>query len=391
MGRRARMIRQTIVGLFFFMVISTSLSGQIYERYKKLVDTTLTSEYLGFDKNITITVPIEWQRDIHRVFPLIVVFDRQNQRSHNYILNTIDYLTSNEQMPSSIIISVESEQEYRYRETLHKSSGEEGLAPENERFLFDELIPLLENNYCASSFRIFIGHSRYGYFTSSLLFARFNELNGIISISPFFSQKNISLTDSVSTLRDQICNSRRFYRFGIGNDYPADFVKMDSAIRHLNHPLIDAKGFFFKEADHNTTPGLTIGVSLYGIFEEWAKIQSVYLSSEQNEPGIADSLERDILSCYGSRLEFSLGTLNGKGWQFYNDGQYLKAIEAWEILMKSYPGFSEGYLYIIDAAMQLQLDYSEAVRKFNVTLEGSDFYSEKEKVELKQELQNIMK
>lgn len=384
---------QTFILTIFVGLLTTSLFGQNFERYKKLLDTTLTSKHLGFDKNITVTVPIEWQKDVNRNFPLIIAFDRQNERSHNYILNTIDYLTSNEQMPSSIIISIESEQEHRYKETQHKKSDKEGLATENEKFLFEELIPLVESKYNASTFRLFIGHSRYGYFNSSLLFSRINELNGIVSLSPFFNQKNVSLTDSIAKLKTIMISSRKYYRFGIGNDYPTDFFKMDSVIKNLNTPKFDSKGFFFKEAYHNTTPGLTIGISLYEIFEVWSKIQSKYISNDQKELNILDSLEREIIANYGSKLEFSLGILNGKGWYFYNEGDFEKAIESWEILMKSYPNFSEGYLYILDAQIQLKRknDYSNTIERFNASLNSSNFYSKKEKDELMQELENLTK
>lgn len=139
-------MNKSIYLIILVLVGTNNLFAQEYERYKKLLDTTITSKNLGFDKNITVTVPFEWQEDINRDFPLIIVFDRQNLRSHNYILNTIDYLTSNEQMPSSVIISVESEQEHRYYETLHLASSEKGLALENEKFIFEELITLAEKN-----------------------------------------------------------------------------------------------------------------------------------------------------------------------------------------------------------------------------------------------------
>lgn len=83
------------------VVTATTVSAQQYERYKKLTDTTWVSSHLGFEKSISVTVPIEWQRGIDNDFPLVVIFDRQNSRSHDYIIRTIDYLTSNEQMPSS--------------------------------------------------------------------------------------------------------------------------------------------------------------------------------------------------------------------------------------------------------------------------------------------------
>lgn len=391
--RIVSMMRQTIILAIFFGLLASPLFGQDYERYRKLLDTTFTSTYLGFEKRISVTVPIEWQQDIDRHFPLIVVFDKQNKRSHNYILTTIDYLTSNEQMPSSIIVSVESEQEYRYLETCHKASNGKGLAAENERFLFEELIPLAENAYKASSFRLLIGHSRYGYFTSSLLFSGTRQLNGVVALSPFFTQTNVSLLDSLQTLKNQPLACKAYYRFGIGNDYPDDFTQMDAAIQKLNVPLFDAKGFFFPAADHNTTPGLTIGVSLYEIFEAWSDIQSRYISNDQKDLGIMETLVKEIQSTYGSRLEFSLGTLNGKGWYFYNEGQFEKAIEAWEIMLQSYPNFSEGHLYILDAQIQLKKTnaYAATIARFKASIAGSKFYSKEERDELMQELEALVK
>lgn len=384
-------MKKTIYALLLIIFFSNTLFGQDYERYKKLLDTTITSKHLGFDKNISITVPFEWQKELNQDFPLIIVFDKQNQRSHNFILNTIDYLTSNEQMPSSIIISVESEQNYRYFETLHKATSEKGLAEENEEFIFDELIPLAEKHFDASTFRIFIGHSRYGYFTSSLFISRINELNGVISLSPFFIQTNVDLTDSIQTIENQTFSSHKYYRFGIGNDYPSDFLKMDSVIKQLNNSELNAKGFLFKEADHNVTPGLTIGISLYEIFEDWAKIQSKYISNDQEDLSIISVLEDEIAAIYGNRIEFSLGILNGKGWYFYNEEEYDKAIEAWGLLMQSYPNFSEGYLYIMDAQVQLNQDISETVQKFNESLATSDIYSKTEKNELMKEIEGLKK
>lgn len=369
--------------------LSISLNAQEYERYKRIADTSIVSEYLGFEKKISITVPFEWQRNTDRKFPLIVVFDSQNQRSHNYILNTIDYLTSNEQMPSAIIVSIASSQKHRLLETMHTESSENGLLEQNKKFLFQELIPLIERNYNASTFRLFVGHSRYGYFTSSLLFSSADKLNGVISLSPFFSQKNVELVDSMNTLNNREFSSTKFYRYGIGSDYPSQFFEMDSALTAVTNENFDAKGVLFKEADHNVTPGLIIGVALYEIFEKWSEYQSIYFSNDQEDLKIIRSLEKDILEHYGSSLAFSLGILNGKGWYFYGESKYEKAIEAWEVMLASYPNFSEAYLYIIDAHIKLNREYSDVTELFKASLAKSEIYSMEEKSELIKELEGL--
>lgn len=385
------MIKRHLAFLFIFTLVVSSAFAQNYERYKKLKDTTIASTNLGFDKKISVLVPLEWQKNTKSKFPLIIVFDRQNQRSNNYILNTIDYLTSNEQIPSSVIISVTSEQRYRYVETQYKISDPNGLARENENFVFEELIPMAEKDYNASSFRLLIGHSRYGYFTTSLFNTRIDDLNAIISMSPFIHQKNVDLTDSLSQLNSRSFQNKKYYRFGIGNDYPEDFAKLDSLFQHINNPNLDIKGNQYKEADHNATPGLLINTALYEIFEAWSASQSKYISNKQKDLSVKSSLEKEIVANYGAKLNFSLGILNGKGWYFYNEKQYEKAIQAWNILLDSYPNFSGAYIYIIKAQIQLKQDYSETSKAFRKSLESSEFYTAKQKEDMEKELQGIMK
>ena len=386
------MIKRIFALLFTINLLAINLYAQNYERYKKLKDTTIFSKHLGFEKKISILVPIEWQNGLKNNFPLTIVFDRQNQRSHNYIINTIDYLTSNELIPSSIIISIASEQRYRYVETQYKISDPKGLALENEKFIFEELIPLAEKEYQAAPFRLFIGHSRYGYFTTSLFNSRTKDLNAVIAMSPFFNQKNIDLTDSIGKLHQSSYRSKKYYRFGIGNDFPEDFIKMDSALsKRTPSPLLDIKGSRFKEASHNVTPGLMISTALYEIFEEWSAIQDKYSAVKQTDLSIKTALDQEILANYGTKLHFSLGVLNGKGWHFYNEKQYDKAIQAWQILMASYPNFSEGYLYLLKAQIQLKLNVHQTVEDFKKSLASSEFYSEKVKQELMAELQELIK
>lgn len=377
--------------LLILLFFTTSLQSQNYERYKKFQDTTINSKNLGFNKNIGITVPVEWQKGIDNKYPLIIIFDRQNKRSHQYIINTIDYLTSNEQMPSSVIISVASEQKYRYSETSFKISEETGLGEENEKFIFEELIPFAEKKLHASSYRLLIGHSRYGYFTTSLFHSRINELNGVIAISPFFTQKNVDLTDSIKKLDTEKFSYNKYYHFAIGNDFPEDYIRMDAVVSTLKNNLLHINGHHYKQADHNVTPGIMMAKSLYEIFENWSAIQSLYIKDKSNDSDTINALNQKMISTYATKLNFSLGIMNGKGWAFYNDQQYDKAIEAWELLLISYPNFSEAYLYILKSQIELGRDSSETILKFKKSLMDSEFYSPKHKSELEKELNEMIK
>lgn len=382
--------------LLFLLIQLTSVvnsSAQEYERYKMLLDTTIASKHLGYNRDITVTVPVEWQQNIDKDFPVVVVFDRQNPRSHSYIINTIDYLTSNEQMPACVIIGIASDQEHRYKETLPLATSEDGLAEANEAFLFEELLPLAEKQFKASKFRLFIGHSRYGYFTTAILLSRGNALNGVISLSPFFQEKNVNLVDSIAMVLGTERSTTLYYRFGIGNDYPNQFEAMESVMQTNKNNHFNMDGILFKDADHNVTPGLIIAPALYDVFEYWSVQQTTYMRSTKSGQTAAavQELSKNIEAHYGQPLGFSLGVLNGKGWEYFGEQRYKQAIEAWNVLLKHYPNFSEAYLYIIEAQLALSEDTTVTAVKFRKSLSTSTFFNEEYKAELLEELQRLMK
>lgn len=379
--------------IVFAVGFLTIAHGQTYERYKHLADTTLRSTNLEYHKKLSITVPREYQKDIDFKFPLIIVFDLHLERMQGYTLHTIDYLTSTLSMPPSIIISVASgEGINRRNETNLTISDVQALGAQNEQFIFDELIPFAQEQLNTSRFRLLIGHSRYGYFTTHLLSERLTDLNAVISMSPFFVQKNVNLVDSLAA-RLQTTNLPHhvYYRFAIGNDYPDDFALMESAMSkgQLQHTQFNIKGVLFKEAYHNSTPGLIIAESLYDIFEYWAKNQNEYFTYGKDNISILPQLQDSIYDHYGEYLPFSMTALNGKGWEFFGEKKYAKAIDIWKVLLEQYPNLAEFYLYIASAQKELNQPYDRTLEKFLKLLKVSHVYSADEKDELLQELEKL--
>jgi predicted alpha/beta superfamily hydrolase len=374
--------------ILLFLFCSIQLFSQKYESYKKLTDTTISSLNLGYNKNISVIVPKDWQQNLEKTYPLTIIFDRQNKRSNQFIINTIDYLTINDQMPASIIVSVDSEQMKRTKETLHRKTNPSGMAEENELFIFNELIPFIEKNYKASKFRVLIGHSRYGYLTTYLFEKRLNQLNGIISLSPFFTtQKNMNLTDSIIKVNSDKGKQTKYYRYGIGNDFPKEFENMEQSLKLLDNKFINAKGILLPEAYHNVTPGLIAPLAIYEIFEYWSEQMNLFFDISNKNINQLEIASKNIENHYGEKLRPSIGILNGKGWEFYNDKEYEKAIEIWEILLTEYPNYSEGYLNIIWAQEELKLDTKQTKERLINNLKQSEFYSNSEKKEILKEIE----
>lgn len=372
------------------LCFANTLCAQQFELYKKLPAFDIESKELGYSVNIEVTVPLEYVQTSSATYPVVFIFDKDNGRSYNYILTTIDYLTANDQMPSCIVVGVNSGEDMkRYYETQLSISAEEAYGEKNEAFIFDELLPLMREEYKGNNHLTLIGHSRYGYFTSLLLTRRTEELGAVVSLSPFLTQDHVSVFDEL----EKMTSTRKpehmvYYRFSMGLDFPSDYFTLDSMLvkEQLNSPYFDIKGTLFPSAGHTSTPGLTIAQALYEIFEFWAEKQQAYFDNANSDFEILESIKQDITSHYGQELNFSLGILNGKGWFFYNEAKYELAIRAWEEMIKAYPSFSDGYLNMAYAMKELGQDTTKMLQQFKENLKTSTFYSEAEKAQLLIEL-----
>jgi len=356
--------------------------SQTFERYKKLNDTTLTSTNLPHNKSISIYVPIEWQKDIEKTYPLTILFDRQNKGIEKHIVNTIDFLTATSQMPSTVIISINSERNKRFLETNYLANSSKGLAEKNKTFLFDELIPFAKEQLKTNSFNLFIGHSRYGYFVSDLFANHIDKVNAVIAIEPFFTNGNVNLLKDFDSLSTKTINTNKYFRYTIGRDSRLQFNPTQEVIKNIKNEKVNASGKFFPEVDHFAIPALTVSNALYDVFEFWSKQQNV-LRYEDVEFNKLEALQKEVKMHYGENLSFSFSALYGIGFTFfYKTKEYNKAIKTWNALLEQNPNFSEAYLNIIKAQKKLNIDTKDAILKFKKSLEKSTFYSKERKAEL---------
>jgi len=383
------------ITLLTFICLSfiTLCSGQAPERYRTLKDTSLVSKNLGYVKHIQITVPVEYQENLPQNFPLIIVFDMQNQRQYQYILKSIDFLTANEQMPSAVIVGVEAGKgSNRYRETQLKISDTAGTAEKNEAYIFSELIPLLRGSFKAGQFTMLVGHSRYGFLTTYLLAKHPQELNAVVSISPFMQQPQLNLATMLTQeIKKNEPRHMVYYRYAMGNDYPEDYKNLTAALKapDFKPKNFDADGWWFPQADHNTTPGLTIARALCEVFGYWHSCQAQYLNDANNDLALNGELDKKMRANYGASLAFSISTLNGKGYAFYNKGDYVNAILAWRQLVKQYPNFAPAYLNIAKCQKALKQPTDQTITEFKTNLAQSSIFNADQRAGLLKEAEEL--
>ncbi len=380
--------------LLLLIWTSNHATGQ-YDQHTIALDTTLTETQLGQPKHLKVITPDGFDMASTVKYPLYIVFDMQNALNFDMIVRNIDYLSAFGQIPTGVIVGIDAlPNQGRYFETQLIENHPKALGKENADFVFETVIPLVQNSFNATLGNILIGHSRYGYFTTHLLCEYPEDLIGVISLSPFFVQKN---TDHTMRLPDSLRTARLqhdlYYVAAVGDTFvdTGDYFNMIAALDAADLPdRFHYRGLEYPLGDHYTLPGMSIGTALYTIFEQWYQIQLQYYRSQTNDlHGLHAELQDSIEVIYGAQLPFSLGNYNGVGWRYYSEENKESALASWELLGEYYPQFSYAWLFAAETAFELgdlekyraMLDHARNSTQYNTILTREEL--EEVEVEIK--------
>lgn len=390
-----RLIHFILLSCFCFSVKAQSPS----EYYQASLDTVVNSKILNEKKKITVILPKSFTPSKATKYPLVIVFDRQNKKIFRQIYESINYLVSFSEMPECVIVGVTTDDNKRVFETLLSTSNKNGYGEKNDAFIFDELIPFVKKYYNVNDCNILIGHSRYGYFTSYLLSKHLTNLTAVISLSPFFLEPNVNLVDS---LKNKILKAPLqhplYYRI-ITGDSTTETNQLSVMKNFLDNATLPQyfnwKDLAFPKANHMAVPGLGAMPSLLDIFDYWSTESKKVLSENkiaftQNE---YEAFLQKMKTHYGDKIGLGLNELNGIGYKYYNEKNYAAARKAWNILMDEYPNFSYAFISIGKSYMK-ENDKQNALKFFEKAkqnLRTNSFYSDTEKGEMLQEVEELMK
>lgn len=337
------------IGSFFF-----SFGQTASDYYQAAIDTSISSQFLGEKRNISVILPRSFSKSKATKFPLIVVFDRQNKRIFRQTFEAINYLVSFDEMPEAVIIGISTEDRKRFFETSLTSSTEKATGEEFIKFLYKELIPWAETELNCGANRIFIGHSRFGYFSSYLLANKFTELTGVISCSPFFLQPNVNVIDTLNhVLKTAPLKHTVYYRFITGDTATdtKDYALMKSILsKTKKDKQFNWKGTAFYNARHFAVPGLGVMPSLLEIFDFWSdEMNKVLQNKKPFDKEVYNLFKLKMKQHYGDNIGLGLAVLNGIGYKFYNTQKYNDARNAWLLLLEEYPMFTAAYVSIANS------------------------------------------
>jgi predicted alpha/beta superfamily hydrolase len=244
--------------LFIMCLVGLNVGAQvIYE--------TIDSYKLDGERELKIQLPRNYDPEAKRTYPLIVVLD--GDYLFEPVAGNIDYQAYWEDIPDCIVVGIKQgkikENDFLYDNDTYFPAHE---GADFYEFIAAELLPYLEENYNASSFRIIVGHDLSANFINYYLFKNEPLFRSYVALSPDLApEMENRLKERLSILKEET-----FYYMATAD---ADvkvlrnaIVECDSKLKLIENPKLHYQFDNFEDANHYSLVGRGIPKALNEIF-----------------------------------------------------------------------------------------------------------------------------
>lgn len=271
--------------ILIFCVISNGFS----QRYSLYSDDKIDYQTSFLNEPISINLHLPeayFDAADGTKFPVIIIFDSQHNRSYPQIMSAIDLLTSETQMPESIVVGVPFNMSNRLYFTSNQKKANDSLSgiERMNKFIFSELLPKLQNSYKANSYTTIIGHSRTAFLVNYLSANNPKHVYNTVSLSGFFDDALLSLQQYhqfLSEPKNFETPFKYYYYAGTSLEertYLNEFGELNQLLK--NTVLPEKVSASYKEvanANHMTNYWVPVPEILIDIFKSYNNILDTWL------------------------------------------------------------------------------------------------------------------
>ena len=348
-------MKKLFITLLLVCVFGALLAQQVRFANKTIVQVHSAIENL--DRTIFIQLPKDYGK-VNKHYPLILLFDAQDQTLYNYASSAIDRLTWTNDIPEAIFVGVV--QNDRSKELNFERNESSSLQFLN--FIKDDLINYLSKNYSLNGYYTLIGHSLGGQFVTNAMLTYPATFKSVISISGAlnYPNKDNSIRSNILTkINGYIAATpdsnfvKQKYYFSTGDDgfqdsgFRLGALKVDSSLKANKSKSKNWHFDFLKGFNHMTTPLISIPAGLTFIFQDWHFSDSLamdVLLYHKNDPlKVLKAKKAAIIKSYGADIVLPYNSFYQFADYYLSNGEVNKA----EILVKQiinlYPNADEPY------------------------------------------------
>ncbi|WP_445749111.1 alpha/beta hydrolase-fold protein [Polaribacter sp.] len=351
--------------LFFLFVFNAKISHcqnfNLYSNDSLSINTSFLNE--------PIQLRIHFPETFHfsssnTKYPITIVFDSQHERTYPHIIHSFDLLTSESQIPESIIIGVPFTMHNRlYFTSNQKKQGDSLSGIERmERFLFSELIPKFQKEYKANEFITLIGHSRTAFLVNYLSANPSNKVSIGIALSGFFEEDTLSINTFQEFLSESSNFPKKFsYYFTAGTtseeeNYLKQYRQLNSYLQTITLPK-NVKTFFREtpNANHISNFWVSIPTILMDAYAPYNSILNLWFDQKLKKetiPNPVDEFKKDLENVneeLGVKLNPNITQLFSLSSDYaYDKKDFKTALDFMQLAISYYPDYLDFYVDMIE-------------------------------------------
>jgi predicted alpha/beta superfamily hydrolase len=251
---------------FFLLFFGTAIFAQ-------KTNEKINSTSLGVARDITISLPASYEKDIKKKYPLLVLLDGEYLFDPFY--GALQYGAYWDDMPEIIIVAIHQNKK---NERINDSACDENTDLPTTKsanfyeFIGAELLPYMEKKYRLAPFKIIAGQDITAGFMNFFLYKGVPLFNAFISLSPELAiDMEIKVPQKLAVLKNPIF----YYQSTSDEDIKEiqDPVKtFDENMKLITNPAVSYKYDAFKNTSHYSQALYAIPSALNLIFEKYRPI-----------------------------------------------------------------------------------------------------------------------
>ncbi|MCX2481625.1 alpha/beta hydrolase-fold protein [Pedobacter sp. MC2016-15] len=347
------------------LLISLGICQTLSAQQIKLDDKNKFSIYSkseSLERTFYIQLPKDYVK-VNKKYPLIVLFDAQDQTLYNYTSSTIDRLIWTNDIPEAIFVGVfQHDRSKELNVEKNEASSVQFL-----NFIKNELINLLCSKYRLNGFYTLIGHSLGGQFVTNAMLTYPGTFRSVISISGalnYPNKDNVVKSRVINKINNFIAQTpdslflRQKYYFSTGDDGFQDSgfllgaLKVDSLFKAKKPKSKNWRFDLINGANHMTTPLMSIPSGLTFVYHDWHFSDSLamdILLYHRNDPlNVLKSKKRDIIKSYGTDILLPYNSYYQFADYYLSNAKTIEAEELARQLIDIYPNDDEPYNLMAD-------------------------------------------
>jgi len=225
----------------------------------------IQSPILKEERTLLIHTP-ESYKESNKKYPVIYILDGNNHFSHS--TNAATLLAENGRMPESIIVAIPNNEGTRGRDL---GSGRDNF----KKYIINEVIPFVTENYRTSKHKTIFGHSMAGAFVLNYLATEPTLFDNYIAASPVIQIFNSELLKKFHSLFDinKTLNKSLYFTLtdkGAEGERATDAMNKFVVLLEKEAPkTLRWKYDFIENQIHMTTPYLTIYKGFTEVFYDF--------------------------------------------------------------------------------------------------------------------------